>query len=431
MKGLFSLGAALAAFTVALGCAQKPNNYIVSDRPFYEQAPPVEPFAFFQMNDETFEIKGLATEFGNLRKDGWIDFSLVLPALTRNDLLDLQMSTIISPETDTLDLPFGKDQEVPSNVTFPRQKERYSFITITFEKPFYRFFINEPGVYKMTATHGKVKLRKMIDDAEDDKSLFEMINNFVFIGGGTRDVVVNDNMVDQDIAVNEYQFDHSIPAASPQLDPGVGILTVALSERDGLLIPTDMKSLGSQQSIEMKTLNDGAPKTLVHYMRLDDLRAQSTHLRKELFASAENSPSRTMSLAQSSLVIQESGFGEAPEFLDLVEGPLLSETALNFTPPRHLRGLEAVATRVSLQEVIVEQSEQGSFEKTTTLWAHNFEGWLGQLEKPNLDIDLDPNKTYRWSVQYFAQPTGIATHNNTLDLTHVTHITQNASDFQP
>ncbi|MEZ4871580.1 MAG: hypothetical protein R2827_04890 [Bdellovibrionales bacterium] len=70
-----------------------------------------------------------------------MDFSLVTPALTRSDLIGLEFTSIVSPYTDVLSLPLGQSQKVPSNLTFPKQKERYAFINITFEKPQYRFFV--------------------------------------------------------------------------------------------------------------------------------------------------------------------------------------------------------------------------------------------------------------------------------------------------
>ncbi|MEZ4871579.1 MAG: hypothetical protein R2827_04885 [Bdellovibrionales bacterium] len=78
-----------------------------------------------------------------------------------------------------------------------------------------------------------MKLDKMIDDAKAGKSLFETINNFVFLQGGARDVVVNDNVVGHDIPVNQYAFDAEIPAVAPTIAATNGILSVSLIEQGG------------------------------------------------------------------------------------------------------------------------------------------------------------------------------------------------------
>ena len=72
---------------------------------------------------DKIQVKGLANGFGDLtKKDGFIDFSLTIPTFTRQSLLHFDLSSVISPEVDTISV-IGQKVELPSNLSLPKQKE--------------------------------------------------------------------------------------------------------------------------------------------------------------------------------------------------------------------------------------------------------------------------------------------------------------------
>ncbi|HMN67970.1 MAG TPA: hypothetical protein PKC28_05470, partial [Bdellovibrionales bacterium] len=147
------------------------------------------------------EVAGETTDFGRLRTDGKVDFGLVIPALNREQMLGFDLSTVISPKTDTITI-IGNDVELPSNLTLPEQTESYIF-PITFNKPGYRVYVRNPGPYTVSATHGQFPLQRVVNDIRDGKSMFELINHFKFLGAGQQPVDVQGDVPGQNVPVNQ------------------------------------------------------------------------------------------------------------------------------------------------------------------------------------------------------------------------------------
>ncbi|MCB0386039.1 MAG: hypothetical protein KDD43_11650, partial [Bdellovibrionales bacterium] len=163
---------------------------------------------------ENLEVKGNTTEFGNLPRDGMIDFGLVIPGFTQKKLLHFDISAVISPSVDTIRVA-GQKLEIPSNLTLPSQTESY-IIPIKLNKPRYRTYVRQEGQYKFFAMHGKFPFKKVIDDVRGGKSVFEVVNHFEFVGGGMTEVGVNKSGGRADMAVNLMGFNSSIPVKAPQ-----------------------------------------------------------------------------------------------------------------------------------------------------------------------------------------------------------------------
>ena len=107
MNGFYSLGTLILVSLFSFSCAQKSSKYITTDRPFYEQPEQDIQETIQGLFQQELEVKGVANGFGSLKKDGYIDFSMVLPAIARADLVQMEFTSIISPYTDTLKLPVG------------------------------------------------------------------------------------------------------------------------------------------------------------------------------------------------------------------------------------------------------------------------------------------------------------------------------------
>lgn len=135
------------------------------------------------------EVKGNTTDFGNLPRDGMVDFGLVIPGFTQKKLLHFDISAVVSPSVDTIRVA-GQKLEIPSNLTLPSQTESY-IIPIKLNKPRYRTYVRQEGQHKFFALHGKFPFKKVIDDVRGGKSVFEVVNHFEFLSGGMTEVGVN------------------------------------------------------------------------------------------------------------------------------------------------------------------------------------------------------------------------------------------------
>ncbi len=69
-------------------------------------------------------ITGQVTQLPVVDKDKQIDFGLVMSALTRADLLNFDLNSVISPINDIMKVA-SYTIPVPSNVSLPKQKESY------------------------------------------------------------------------------------------------------------------------------------------------------------------------------------------------------------------------------------------------------------------------------------------------------------------
>ena len=205
-------------------------------------------------NGDLLEVKGNTHGYGSLRKDGKIDFSLVFPALRRDQLMSFDISNVISPEMDVIKVITQK-LYVPSNISLPKQTENY-ILPITINKDIYRMYLKETGSYRMTAIHGQFPLKRVISDINNGKSYFEVINYFRFFGGGQINVDLQGNLTGQNIPINQMTFNSTVTVPGPAVPEGLYAVGMAMVDQNGLLFPTDLKQLTAGKVESLKTLSN-------------------------------------------------------------------------------------------------------------------------------------------------------------------------------
>ena len=82
------------------------------------------------LSERNYGISGITEGFGSLKKDKWADVSVVAPLFSREQLIRFDVSYLISDQMDTMKV-FGQKFSVPSNISFPKQKEKYGWFTLT------------------------------------------------------------------------------------------------------------------------------------------------------------------------------------------------------------------------------------------------------------------------------------------------------------
>jgi hypothetical protein len=100
-------------------------------------------FAFAANAQNLHRLNGIVTGFGDLKRDNIVDGAIVLQSLSSEDLFNLQMDQFMGPpEKMTVGGLFSAD--VPSNMYFPKQTERWGILPVTFKKESFGLYVT-PG----------------------------------------------------------------------------------------------------------------------------------------------------------------------------------------------------------------------------------------------------------------------------------------------
>ncbi len=399
-----------------------------------------------QEGQEKLEIKGEATGFGKLVKDGKVDFGLIMPSFSREKMFAFDASSVISPESDTITVA-GKSVTIPSNITLPKQSETY-ILPITLNKPVYRVFMREPGTYQLYANHGQFPLQRVMNDIRAGKSMFDVVNHFTFFSGGTRQVTVTQPLDKQDIPVETVVFQEELNVKAPQLSSDQIMLSLALMQEQGQMMPTDVKRLSSGETLKLST-NAAASSEVLSVLMVDSnaasavrgVAAASLNVAQQYFglwrrplAAAE--PRAPQDFSRISLAMNPGQGGVEPQFLQLTEKPTYVDHVLTMSAPTLPSGLVEVATYMVLTEIEKITSGEVQTERRTRVWEVLSPAWMNQVELPQLTFNRRPDRTYRWEVMFLAQPATQVNKKptghsavNAIDLSTVTHVTRNALDI--
>jgi hypothetical protein len=202
-------------------------------------------------------VKGQVSDLPVKDGDKMTDFSLVIPTIAKSDLMNFDLDSVISPFTDVVEVIFGKKVSLPSNTSIPTQKEKYNFlISVTLSKPDYRAYTLNYGPKTFYALTGRFPFKDVVDEMQNDKKFYEIMNYFQFTNGGLRETTVAGPATTLNIPGTEIKFDGaaaSIKGATLQSDEVV----MAMSMNDlsgGRFVPSDVKRLISNEAATFKTI---------------------------------------------------------------------------------------------------------------------------------------------------------------------------------
>jgi hypothetical protein len=369
------------------------------------------------------QVSGVTSGYGEIKKDGFVDFALVMPGMRERDLISFDISSVVSPETDVISI-FGREVALPSNLALPKQTENY-FLPITIEKPKFRTIVRQPGDYKFVATRGRFPLSKVVDDAQDRKSVFEMIKHFEFIGGGEIDLSVKGDVIDQKMDVSRIAYDRRLTVKGSKVTGNLVQVAVALTDRSGVLLPTDIKRVAPGGEQTLKAAAGTGPARVLSLLRENNLiQVHEPDLIGELYGQ-QNTDKQ---LNQMSLVLQTAEELVAePQFLDLVAEPKADAHAVAAVAPRAVPGVRATGTMAILSEIEIVDKGQYKIEVRTRIWEVFKDGaWVDQINLPEVKFEPKPNRKYRWEMLFL----GSARAGGGGELEQLTHVSRNAVDLR-
>ena len=234
---------------------QKPGTFQIKLNPAYMTSRPM--------------IKGQVTGLPVKDGDKMMDFSLVIPTIAKGDLMSFDLDSIVSPFDDEIDIIFGKKAQMPSNVSLPTQKEKYNFlISLTLSKPDHRVYATNYGQKTFYAFSGKFPFKEVMDQLNEDKQFYEVLNSFQFTNGSIREVTVTGPTSVLNIPSGEIKFEGataSVKSAPIAADEVVMLLTLN-DLSGGRFVPSDVKHLEANQTASLKTIA-GKPVHIVSLLK--------------------------------------------------------------------------------------------------------------------------------------------------------------------
>jgi hypothetical protein len=371
-------------------------------------------------------LKGQMTGFGALPRDGFLDIGVVFPALTRGEASVAEVSNLISKDTDAMSV-FGQTFQVPSNMTFPTQTETYIF-PIKFDKPDFRFSAPESRTWKIAATHVRFPAKKVIDQLRAGNSFFDLINELEF-----RETSVNDVNLAADtsavFAVNTLKLEPAYGVTAPDYLPPYSMLSVALSESDGLYLVSDVKRVDAKGQAQLAAPHGASKGLIVSLLR--------------------RPPSTGPGNDELSSITQDAGINNAvSNFLPVPRSPQVGTSTLVLDPPSvsSANGLIPVATYAVLYRVETSKLGNDQVENKKPQWELYSGAWDGSLalpQFPNTLPSFDRSErnvaaantvSQRWSVLFGGRKaTSALPHASGVvgpkSLNGIDHATRSAVDF--
>lgn len=404
--------------------------------------PTAQTFQIHKQEAKDFiEIKGQTKDYGRLRQDGYIDFALIIPAFTPRNMINFDLSSVISPSSDTVSAA-GQKIDLPSNISLPKQRESY-IIPITFEKPEYRSYVRNPGFYKIFATHGRFPFKSVVDDIRAGNSALDVINKFEFLGGGQKNLQINNSLNNQDISIREMSFDQTFEVKAPHFHSDVEMLSLSLMNQGGHFYPSDLKRFKPGQKLNLKYLSgqnkkyvlsallnkEAVPAKVVRHVGKDDiidLRSLLTFPTDHFSSMSALSKSNAgVSLSLSFEQIE----GSSPvSFIEFVTPPVVTQHSIQLDVPQRHRDISPVATYVTLSKIESLGAGKVKTEKKTRKWEFLASGWQSDIELPKLNMDIEPNKSYRWEVLFLGRKGQVFNNGGHL-LDGVTHASRSSYNF--
>lgn len=353
------------------------------------------------------EVRGVTQGLPIVDKDGWVDFGLVMPALTKFDLLAFDINTVISPQFDKTSA-MGQDINIPSNISLPKQAERYSLFTITLDKPIYRIYYGQPGVNRVFAARGRFPFKSTVDAVRGGSEFYDLINDFKINGGAIRDIDIKSTQTVLDMPTQELNFADPKGVTTPTVRGDELFLAVGLAHQSGYLIPTDVKKATQSTKLNINTL-PGAQQYLLGVVK-------------------KSADMKTGGDRMSTTLIPLTS-GVTPAMLPLIPDPTVSGDEVLMPKFSSITGVNPIATYSILsreEEVVQGSAKVKIFVPQWEVYAQN---WLERMKVPQWPNELPSSGKKRWEVNFVGSQTASQSDLGPAIIDSATHVTHSSVTF--
>lgn len=361
--------------------------------------------------NKNIELNGLTSGYSITDYDGWIDFGVVVPAISKANFFNFDVTSFISPYNDTISV-IGKDIKVPSNISLPEQSESY-FISITLAKPKYRTIFKTPGNKTVFAIKGKFPLSEVVDEIRGGKDFTRLTNFFNFSGGSLREVNLQKKTT-LNIPMNDIKFSKKAAIRAPQQRSDEVVMAVSLAPTKSMFYPADIKGLPPGKTISMNQV-DAKSQLLSVLKKKDEMKPGKPNFDRLSASFLPMSANMT------------------PTFLSLLDAPRVNN-ALNInignaTLPQNTKPGAAYLVLSKVDQVEVTGTKVDLLDNQWEVYSPE---WSRNVEVPAWPNDKLPTGNLRWEVTLTAVP-----EQNSLDskelgpkwLEAASHATRSSTDF--
>lgn len=356
------------------------------------------------------ELRGSVTQLPVVDGDKLIDFALVMPAVSKADLLTFDMGQVISPYTDTMTAA-GQTSEVPSNVSIPKQKESY-FISVTLNKPAYRLKVATLGPKKFVTARGRFVFKDVVSELRKGTPFHELINHFTIHGGAIRDVAIVDQITQIDLPGNELQFANVIPVRTASANADEVQMVLATVDHSGSMIPTDVKKATHGQPLNLQSMA-GRQAYIVNVIKKQS----------ELMSNAPGADRMSASLVPYSA-------NHTPTLLPLIANPSIRTGAnyvINLPAAPSVNGINPTATAAAISDLVEVKEGNKTIILAVKRWEVLGAGWNQQIDLPQWALEGAGRK--RVEVKYIGSNTSKSTDIDDRLINNATHVTHASADF--
>ncbi|MGZ3773117.1 MAG: carboxypeptidase-like regulatory domain-containing protein [Pseudobdellovibrionaceae bacterium] len=357
----------------------------------------------------SYEVRGTVTGLPIEDKDGYVDFGLIMPAFTKLDMLAFNINNVISPQNDHISV-MSQNVSIPANISLPEQQEKYSFFTITLDKPTYRIYYGRPGVNRVFAARGRFPFKSTVDGLRGGSQFYEMINSFKLSGGSIRDIDVKTGSNPLDLPARELNFTDSRSIVPPQLAADETFLALGVANQSGYMIPTDVKKVSSNQkpAITINMLPNSDQLFLGVLKKTADLKSSSDRM---------------------SVTLVPCTPGLNPAMLPLVQDPTLTNDGLVMPKVNSIDGVHPIATYSVLS--VDEEVQQGPAKVNlhNPKWEIFTQSWVDHIKLPQWPNDAPFTGKKRWEVNFIGSQTASQSLMGPAMIDSATHVTHSSISF--
>jgi hypothetical protein len=357
------------------------------------------------------ELSGLTSGFQIKDYDGWVDFGVVVPAVSKSNFFNFDVTSFISPYNDTISV-IGRSVKVPSNLSLPKQSESY-FISITLDKPKYRTIFKTAGSKTVFALKGKFPLSEVVDEVRGGKDFSKLTNYFNFSGGSLRELNLTKKTT-LNIPLNDMKFTKKVGIRAPQMSSDDVVFGVSLSPTKSLFFPADIKGLQAGKTTSMNQV-DGNSQLLSVLKKKDELKPGTPNFDR---------------LSASFLPMTN---GMTPTFITLLDSPRVTSPLKvsigNATKPAGVTEAAAYYVLSTVKQVDVSGTLMDVLDNQ---WEVYGPVWTRNLEVPEWPNDKLPSGNLRWEVTLTAVPNENAIKGKDLGpkwLEAASHASRSSADF--
>ncbi len=353
------------------------------------------------------------------RSNGNVDFSLVMPTLSKSSIVDFNLNEIISPVSRSIRVSLI-NIELPTNLSLPKQKEKYKGLSFRLNNPDFTVFLSEKKDYTLSALHGSFDVKTVIGKVRDGQPIFNLINDFKFLGGGQLAIDVNNKSNDQNISILGFEVGGSSSITAPQYDSSQYVMYgLSLeSNSDGRLNPTDIKFIKPKETFVLATDQTGAKPSFALSVLTEKIKAHADPTGDSSLYEA--------SFNKMSLSIMPMTTNNSPVLMDIIPTPIISGDKLILNPPKAIPGITPLGMIVELVQARKFKNGKIISEFKTSLWKTSPSIWASNIDLPDFELPDDPQLELRLEVSYVATADpNVNTSSATLNLNDFTHVSKN------